>query len=122
MTDKSLDGVRVLVVEDEAMVTMLIEDILADLGCTVVGIAARIEEAISMATSLGFDVAILDVNLEGFRTEPVAEVLAERGIPFAFATGYGPGGVPDAFRGAPILSKPFDEVQLQRTLTAALAG
>lgn len=122
MTAKGLDGMRVLVIEDEALVAMLIEDILADLGCIVAGTATRLEEAIGLAGSLAFDVAILDMNLDGFRTDSVAEALAERGIPFLFATGYGSGGVPEAFRGVPVLPKPFGEGQLRRTLLAALGG
>src|SRR5712675_3612303 len=74
-------GLRVFVVEDEAMVSMLIEDTLADIGCSVAGTAARLDEAMNKATSLDFDLAILDVNLNGVRAYPLAEVLAKRGIP-----------------------------------------
>lgn len=122
MTENSLAGLRVLIIEDESMIAMMIEDTLAVLGCTVVGVASRLKEAMSKISSLSFDVVILDVNLNGSQTYPVAEALAGRAIPFVLATGYGAGGVPEAFRGVPILAKPFQQRDLQRSLAAALAG
>lgn len=96
-----LKGLRVLIIEDESMVTMLIEDTLADLGCAVVGSASRLDEAMAKASSLECNAAILDVNLNGSHTYAVADVLAARGIPFIFATGYGAAGLPAGSRGAP---------------------
>jgi CheY-like chemotaxis protein len=121
VTENSLSGLRVLIVEDESMVTMLLEDTLAEFGCTVVGVASRVNEAVSKVSSLAFDVVILDVNLNGDRSDPVAEALAMRGIPYLFVTGYGAGGVPEPFQDAPILAKPFHRSELERAL-AALAG
>ena len=117
MTDTAkLAGLRVLVVEDEMMVSMLIEDMLTDLGCTVVGPAARLDEAIDLAMASDLDCAVLDVNLGGQPIFPLADLLRERGKPFAFATGYGDAGVRDVDRGTPVLQKPFREGDLARVL------
>jgi CheY-like chemotaxis protein len=110
---ESLDAFRVLVVEDEMMVSMLIEDYLADLGCEVAGPAATLEEAMSMAEQAKFDAAVLDLNLAGDRTFPVADKLVEMGVPFAFATGYGQGGLRDQDQHRPVLQKPFVYEDLQ---------
>jgi arsenate reductase (glutaredoxin) len=84
MTDKAdLQGLRVLVVEDEMMVSMLIEDMLGDLGCTVVGPAARLDEAMALARDSEIDCAVLDVNLGGQPIFPLADLLREKGAPFA---------------------------------------
>jgi CheY-like chemotaxis protein len=117
MTDTAkLAGLRVLVVEDEMMVSMLIEDMLTDLGCTVVGPAARLDEAIDLAKASDLDCAVLDVNLGGQPIFPLADLLRERGKPFAFATGYGDAGVREVDRGTPVLQKPFREGDLARVL------
>jgi CheY-like chemotaxis protein len=117
MTDTAkLAGLRVLVVEDEMMVSMLIEDMLTDLGCVVVGPAARLDEAIDLAMASDLDCAVLDVNLGGQPIFPLADLLRERGKPFAFATGYGDAGVRDVDRGTPVLQKPFREGDLARIL------
>jgi CheY-like chemotaxis protein len=117
MTDTAqLAGLRVLVVEDEMMVSMLIEDMLTDLGCAVVGPASRLDEAIELATSRELDCAVLDVNLGGQPIFPLADLLRERGYPFAFATGYGDAGLRDVDRGTPVLQKPFREGDLARVL------
>ena len=117
MTDiAKLDGLRVLVVEDEMMVSMLIEDMLGDLGCTVVGPASRIEEAFELAKSAEIDCAVLDVNLGGQPIFPLADVLREKGAPFAFATGYGDAGLREVDKGTPVLQKPFRESDLARIL------
>ena len=117
MTDTAkLAGLRVLVVEDEMMVSMLIEDMLTDLGCSIVGPASRLDEAIEMANTAELDCAVLDVNLGGQPIFPLADLLRERGKPFAFATGYGDAGVRDVDRGTPVLQKPFREGDLARVL------
>lgn len=120
MTEDTLSGLKVLIVEDESLVSMLIEDALGDLGCRVAGVASRIEEALDMAATLPLDVAILDVNLHGKQTAPVAEILEKRGVPFLFATGYGVSGLPGGFRNAPFLQKPFHEADLERVLRQTL--
>ncbi len=117
MTDTTkLAGLRILVVEDEMMVSMLIEDMLTDLGCSVVGPAARLDEAIALATTAQIDCAVLDVNLGGQPIFPLADILRERGHPFAFATGYGDAGLRDIDKGTPVLQKPFREGDLARVL------
>lgn len=118
----TLEGIRVLLVEDEALVAMLVEDMLSDLGCTVVATAPRLDEATSRAEDVGlhFDVAILDLNLAGQNTFPVASALAARGVPFAFATGYGAGGLPAEWRDRPTLQKPFTAGDIGRVLAQAL--
>jgi DNA-binding response OmpR family regulator len=111
---------RVLVVEDEMMVSMLLEDMLAELGCTPVGPVTSIEPALKLIENAGFDVAILDVNLNGDETYPIADALAAREIPFLFASGYRAVRLRDEYRGIPSLQKPFDQQELERTLAAAL--
>jgi CheY-like chemotaxis protein len=115
MTNK-LEGLRVLVVEDEMMVSMLIEDMLADLGCTIVGPASRLDEAMQLVKDAEIDCAVLDVNLGGQPIFPLADMLREKGAPFAFATGYGDAGLRDVDKGSPVLQKPFREGDLARVL------
>jgi len=115
----SVAGKRVLVVEDELMIRLLLQDMLADLGHTVAGEAGRIEEALALAKEGEFDVAILDVNLNGQLISPVVEALVERGLPFVFATGYGQRGVPEPFRKTPTLLKPFQLDALAQAIEAA---
>src|SRR5262245_46038610 len=115
-------GARVLVVEDELMIRMLLEDMLDELGYTVAAQAARVDEALEAAKTAAFDVAILDINLNGQTIVPVAEALDARGMPFVFATGYGDVGLPEAFRDRPMLKKPFQMDGLGRTLQIALGG
>ncbi len=114
--EPKLEGLRVLVVEDEMMVSMLIEDMLSDLGCTIIGPASRLDEAMDLATKAELDCAVLDVNLGGQPIFPVADALRKRGAPFAFATGYGDAGLRDVDRGSPVLQKPFREGDLARVL------
>src|SRR5689334_20575997 len=99
---------------------MMEEEFLNDLGCQVIGTAVRLDEALVMAGSLEVDVAVLDVNLNGMLSYPVAELLQTRGIPFIFATGYGVAGLPDRLRGTPVLSKPFTAEQLGDVLRATI--
>ncbi len=117
----SLRGLRILVVEDEMVVAMLLEDMLADLGCEVVGPASRVEEALRLAGSQAVDGAVLDVNVAGAEVYPVAEALAQRGIPFVFATGYGTVGLRDDYRGAPTVQKPFRQDELARIIIKAIS-
>jgi len=113
---------RVLLVEDEAMIAMLIEDMLADLGCEVVHTASRIADALMAAQEQACDLAILDLNLNGAQTYPVAEVLRARGIPIIFATGYGSNGLDPKFAGAPALAKPFQQTDLEIALKSLRDG
>jgi CheY-like chemotaxis protein len=116
-----LKSLRVLVVEDEALVSMLVEDMLDDLGCVVVGPAAELEEALALARDGEIDAALLDVNLAGRPIFPVADVLRERGVPYAFASGYGEAGISDDHKGAAVLQKPFRESDLKRVLETIAA-
>ena len=122
MTDNSsLAGLKVLVVEDEMLVSMLVEDMLSDLGCLVVGPAAELEEAMHLAQNADIDLALLDVNLGGKPIFPVADALKARGVPFAFASGYGEAGLSEDHRGASVLQKPFREADLARALRGLVA-
>lgn len=120
MTEKMATA-RILVVEDEYLIRMLMEDMLADLGHEVSAAVGTLKEAGELATTTEFDAAILDVNLDGQEIFPVAEILAKRGKPFIFVTGYGESILPDAYRGRPALQKPFQAVQLEKALSGLLA-
>ena len=91
--DDLLQGTKVFVVEDEAAISMLLEDMLLDFGCEVVGPAARLTTALEMAENESFDVAILDVNVAGEPIYPVAEAIVKRDLPIVFSTGYGGAGI-----------------------------
>lgn len=121
MTNIKLSGLRVLVVEDEMMVSMLLEDILSDFGCTLVGPATHVEPALRLVEGGGFDVAILDVNLNGDDTYPIAEALEARAIPFVFSSGYAAGRLREGYRSVPSVVKPFHPRELEQTLAAALS-
>lgn len=122
-TGNDLSGLRVLVVEDEAAISLLLEDMLLDFGCEVVGPAARLAAALDAVRTQTLDLAILDVNVAGEPIYPVAEALAQKGIPFVFSTGYGSAGIKDAYRDRPVLQKPFAQHDLkQKLLIAKQAG
>jgi CheY-like chemotaxis protein len=114
-----LNGLRVLVVEDEAAISLLLEDMLLDFGCEVIGPAARLTAALEAVSREPIDLAILDVNVAGEPIYPVADALAERRIPFVFSTGYGSAGIKDAYRDRPVLQKPFAQHDLKQKLLAA---
>ena len=109
---------RVLLVEDEGLVVALLEDMLADLGHEVTAVASRMAEALARAQGVDFDVAIIDVNLDGEPSYPIAEILRGRGIPFLFATGYGASGLRPDFADTTTLAKPFLRDDLRRALAA----
>ena len=114
-------GLRILLVEDEMLVAMNMEDMLLDLGHELAGVASRLAPALELAREAAFDAAILDVNLAGERSFPVAALLAGRGIPFLFATGYGIGGVDPEWRDRPVLQKPFRQNELAAAIAALAA-
>jgi CheY-like chemotaxis protein len=120
-TERPAKAKRILVVEDEPMIRMLLEDMLGELGYTVAAEAARIEEALEATKNADFDVAILDADLNGEPALPVADALVTRGTPFVFATGYGE--LPKPYRDRPTLRKPFQidglKGMLQSTLHSA---
>jgi CheY-like chemotaxis protein len=103
---------RILVVEDEALIAVQIEDLLAGQGCAVVGPATGLDSAVALASSERLDAAILDVNLSGATTEPVAARLRQRCVPFIVLTGYATEAVTAAYDGAPVVAKPFEEERL----------
>ena len=108
---------RVLVVEDELMIAMLFESILnASSQCTVIGPFARVKLALEAARNEPLDAALLDIHLAGLPVFPVADVLAERGVPFAFITGYGKDVLPPVYRDRPLLQKPFRPEAVLATL------
>lgn len=111
------ERLRVLIIEDESLVAMMIEDVLIERGHEVAATAGRLEQGLALASDLGVDLAILDLNLNGQDTFPIAAMLRGRGIPFVFATGYGAAGLGDEWRDVPVLQKPF----LPRELFAAIA-
>ena len=116
-----LSGRRVLVVEDESLVAMLLETILEDMGCTPVGPASNVDEGEAIARdTVDLDAALLDVNLAGRQVFPVAAVLKARGVPFVFSTGYGESGLPDEWRGNPTIQKPFTEGAIREALMRAM--
>ena len=115
-----LAGRKVLVVEDEPLVAMMVEDMLTELGCTVVGPAMQLADGLRLAETAQLDAAVLDINLNGTRSFPVAGVLQARGIPFLFATGYG-GGEALEGRQEPMIQKPYQMERLAEMLTALIS-
>lgn len=124
MPDIVIAGARtsILLVEDEVMIRMMVADMLEELGYTIAAEAGDIDDAIRLVQTTDFDIAILDVNVNGKVISPVAEALLLRGLPFVFATGYGAQGVPEKFRDRPTLQKPFQIETLARTIEAVLKG
>lgn len=120
MTNKLLSGRRVLVVEDEMLVLMNIEFMLADLGCECVTAAATVDQALAQLETDVFDAAVLDVNLNGRESYAVADALGGRGIPFVFSTGYSDEGMRDEYRDRPVLRKPYQQERLVQILTRLL--
>lgn len=115
----TVSGMRVLVVEDESLICMMIEEFLGELGCQVVATAAQLEDGLTKAKTMAIDVAVLDINLDGHLSYPIALTLRERAIPFLFATGYGRSGVPQTFKSVPVVAKPFGIDELREGLVRA---
>lgn len=121
MAERLAEGRQILVVEDEMMIVLGIEQTLHDLGAHLIGPAARLDSALKLAKDAHIDAAILDVTIRGGNTYAVADILADRGVPFMFSTGYSEWALDDRHRGRPRLTKPFTgdelETQLLRLLT-----
>ena len=113
---------RVLIVEDDVLIAMHLEDLLTALGHEVVGQARRIDTAMALARESDIDFAVLDINVAGVKSFPVADILRERGIPLAFATGYGAEGLMDGYRDFPMLGKPYAQEDLERTIAQVFRG
>ena len=118
--EMSLAGKRILIVEDEMLVALLIEDFLADLGCKTIGPFRSVAQALEAARTEDLDLAVLDVNLDGERVYPVAELLAERHIPFLFLSGYGEEAIPPDHAEWKVCAKPFKSEVRVRMLSALL--
>ena len=116
----SFSGQRILVVEDEMMVAMLLEELLTAFGLEIVGPTSRLGKAAEIASNQMIDAALLDVNIAGDDVYPVAKILAERGIPFTLVSGYAAGSIDTAYRERPRLQKPFTVLALERSLRAML--
>jgi CheY-like chemotaxis protein len=117
----SLSGRRILVVEDEALIAGQIESLLVGQGCLVSGPVRGLDNALALVRSEPLDAAVLDVDLSGSRSEAVANALRERAIPFIVLTGYADSGLSVAFRGAPVVAKPFDEEALVSLLALEIS-
>lgn len=118
--DKLLSGRRVLVVEDEMLILLMIEDMLADLGCTSMVSAATVDQAVTLIDREMFDAAMLDLNLSGSDSYSVADTLAARGVPFIFSTGNSGHHPKDGYGDRAVLRKPFRCEELAQTLTELL--
>lgn len=115
-----LSGRRILVVEDEVMVSWMLEDMLGQLGCSVVGPVARVDQALAAVYSEDVDAAVLDLNLNGEKSYPVADALTALGVPFVFSTGYDRKGLQDSYLKFPMLQKPFKRSMLGDALGTLL--
>ncbi len=113
-------SLKVLVIEDEAMVAMFVEDVLASLGHEVLAIVGRLDRATKLVTELPIDIAIVDVNLKGEKSYSLAKILEDRHIPFVFCTGYGSAGLDDKWKHTPTISKPFQAHELAAAISRAM--
>ena len=120
MTATRLPRGSVFLVEDEVMIRMMVADMLEELGFSIAAEAGEINEAIRLAQCTHFDLAILDVNVNGKVISPVAELIQARKRPFIFATGYGSSGLPEEFRDRPALQKPFQLETLAKVIESTL--
>jgi len=116
----SLKGIRVLLVEDEAIIAMTAEDMLEELGCSGVITVSTLAEAMAAAERADLDVALLDINLNGLESLPVAARLRDLGRPFVFTTGYGAAGRGSGFEDVPLVTKPYQLRDLERAIGEAM--
>ena len=119
---RSLAGKRLLVVEDELLVSMLLEDILGEFGAEIAGPHSRLADGLAAARAERFDGAILDLNLAGQPAEPLADLLLARGVPFVFITGYQRDSIDRRYANVPVLAKPIDSAALESVLLTLLGG
>lgn len=115
-----LSGRHILIVEDEPLIAMTVEDMIVELGGIPVGPAANVADGLRLAATSPLDAALLDVNLNGCRSDEIARALAARGIPYIFATGYGRTGI-DGFPDTPVIAKPYRAEALAEMLSALMA-
>lgn len=119
---RAAEGRRVLIVEDEMTIALMIEDTLLDLGAEIVGPASRLDAALRLATEASIDAAVLDVNIRGGDTYAVADALADRDIPFVFCSGYSDWAVTERHRHRPRLSKPYSAIDLAERVLQLFGG
>jgi CheY-like chemotaxis protein len=122
LSKRELSNREVLVVEDEMMIAMLIEDMLDEFGCQLVGPATNVPRALDLIGKEQVEVAVLDLNLDGQDTYAIADALQQKGVPFIFATGYGSAGLRKEYGNRPVLQKPFQIKDLETALAQALAS
>ena len=122
MSKRELSNRKVLVVEDEMMIAMLIEDMLDEFGCKLVGLATNVPRALDLIGKEPVEIAVLDLNLDGQDTYAIADALQRKNVPFIFATGYGSTGLRQEYGNRPVLQKPFQARDLETALTEALYG
>ena len=118
--NSGISGRRILVVEDEVMVAWTLEDMLGELGCAVIGPAARVSQALAMIKTTSIDAAVLDVNLNGEMSYAVADALSERGVPFVLSTAYNKNSLKGSYHGRPLLQKPLERAELGDALAKLL--
>jgi CheY-like chemotaxis protein len=111
---------RVFLVEDEGLIRLMLAEMIEELGHQIVAEAGSIESALPLAETAAFDIAILDVNIDGYYIDKVAQTIVRRGLPFIFVTGYAKAGLPPAFIDRPHLQKPCLPEMLRREITSAL--
>jgi CheY-like chemotaxis protein len=122
LNKQELSNRKVLVVEDEMMIAMLIEDMLDEFGCELVGPATSVPRALELIGKENVEIAILDLNLDGRDTYSIADALQQKNVPFIFATGYGSTGLRKEYGNRPVLQKPFQQKDLEIALAQALGG
>ena len=115
-------GLRVLIVEDEALVALILEDMLTELGHQIVGPFSIVSAGLESAEREEIDIAIIDLNIKGVSSLPIARALKARSIPVVFSTGYGRGGLPAPFVDAPLLQKPFQQTDIEQVIAQAFSG
>lgn len=122
MINEAQSGQKILIVEDETMIAIMLEDMLDELGYRVAGVAAKTPQALALIDSAPIDAAILDLNLAGHDSYDIAAALEDRGIPFLFSTGYAALAVEERYRSRPFLQKPFRQEELQKALSKMLGA
>ncbi len=116
-----LSGRTILVVEDEMILLWNMESVLAELGGTAIVTAATVDQALAAIQTRAFDLAILDVNLDGEPSYAIADALTALGVPFIFSTGYSTPALGGSYRNRPVLRKPYRDDEVEQILTSLLA-
>lgn len=122
MGGDTLAGLRILIVEDEAIIAMMLEDMIEDFGCRVVGPVARAAHALAKLDAETIDCAVLDINLNGETSYPIADALAARNLPFLFVSGYGRAGLKPEYRDRMVVDKPVIGALLEKRLLSLLGS